>query len=133
MYHDLSMWKGAHPDVFSKARELRENMTETEKIMWELLNNDPFRKFKFRRQHPLGNYILDFYSHKLELSIEIDGEYHDKHEQKEYDRLRTEFIAFQGIQELRFKNHEVLNDLGEIKFRIQAHINSAFPGSLLLA
>ena len=78
------MHDGATPSVFRNAAKLRASMTETEIILWEYLKTKPM-SFKFRRQHPLAGYILDFYCHKLKLSIEIDGEYHLQKEQKEKD------------------------------------------------
>ena len=108
------MWKGAYPASFSKARDLGEKMTTHEMILWEILNNAPFGQFKFRRQHPFGHYILDFYSHKLKRSLEIDGSYHQEFEQKLHDKQRTDFIKFQGISELRFSNMEISDHLPDV-------------------
>lgn len=69
------MHDGAAPSVFKNAERLRENMTEPELKLWDYLKTKPMG-FKFRRQHPIAGYVLDFYCHKLRLSIELDGEYH---------------------------------------------------------
>lgn len=129
-YHNYSMWKGARPGTFSKARELRKNLTVAEQILWDVLNKKPYRKYKFRRQHPLGHYILDFYSHSLKLAIEVDGGYHTKLDQKEYDRIRTEFVQFQNVHELRFSNEEVENNIEEVLFEISRFIGSNSPDTL---
>ena len=68
------MHDGAIPEIFRNAAKLRANMTETENIIWEFLRTKP-SGFKFRRQHPINKYILDFYCHRKRLSIEIDGGY----------------------------------------------------------
>jgi len=102
------MHYGASAKLFENADKLRKSMTEPEKILWEYLRTKP-EGFKFRRQHPIGIYILDFYCHELRLSIEIDGGYHLSEEQKEKDSERTLYLNDLGIKEFRFKNDEVLN------------------------
>ena len=87
----LGMHAGAKPELFRFAEKLRANMTEAEKKLWEFLRLKP-KGFKFRRQHPLGRYILDFYCHKAKLAIEIDGKYHELSEQKKLDETRTNEI-----------------------------------------
>jgi very-short-patch-repair endonuclease len=66
--------------------------------------------FKFRRQHPISRYVLDFYYHKLRLSIEIDGGYHLQKEQREKDLERTDYLKSLGISEIRFTNKQILNE-----------------------
>jgi len=66
--------------------------------------------FKFRRQHPIGPYIVDFYCHKAQLAIEIDGGQHNQDRQLLYDERRTAYIEEQGIKVLRFWNHDVLRE-----------------------
>lgn len=103
------MHHGATPSVFRNAAKLRASMTETECILWNYLKTKP-QGYKFRRQHPIAGYVLDFYCHKLKLSIEIDGGYHLKPEQIEKDIERTTYLKDIGISELRFTNDQVLND-----------------------
>lgn len=72
------------------AKNLRRFSTEAESILWEILQNRKFRDLKFRRQHPIGRYIADFYCHEIKLVIELDGKIHEN--QKEYDEIRDEFL-----------------------------------------
>jgi len=101
------MHDGATPKVFRNAAKLRENMTEPEIRLWEYLKTKP-QGYKFRRQHPIAGYILDFYCHQLKLSIEIDGGYHINKEQKDKDAERTAYLNNVGITEYRFTNEEIL-------------------------
>tara|TARA_R110002167_G_scaffold157177_1_gene352038 strand:+ start:153 stop:545 length:393 start_codon:yes stop_codon:yes gene_type:complete len=103
------MHHGATPSVFRNAAKLRASMTETECILWNYLKNKP-QGFKFRRQHPIAGYVLDFYCHRLKLSIEIDGGYHLKQEQIEKDKERTMYLEDIGISEIRFTNNQVINE-----------------------
>jgi len=72
------MHQNANANTFHKARWLKENETPAEKLLWEQLKGKKLDGFKFRRQHPLGKYILDFYCHTKKLAIEIDGGYHQE-------------------------------------------------------
>lgn len=103
MHHD------AKPEIFRNAAKLRENMTEAELKLWEFVRKKPLG-YKFRRQHPIGVYVLDFYCHKLRISIEIDGDNHLNNEQKERDAERTTYLISLGITEYRLTNRDVLND-----------------------
>ncbi len=120
------MHDGATPKVFRNAARLRDSMTETEKKLWEYLKTKPMG-FKFRRQHPIAGYVLDFYCHRLRLSIEIDGGYHLQKEQKEKDLARTDYLKTLGILELRFLNEQVLNDYETIKSIINAQLGEDTP------
>ncbi len=113
-YHDLSMWKGARPTIFSRAKNLRENMTETEAMLWEKLRNKKLLNYKFRRQHPINNYIVDFYCHKLRLIIEVDGGYHTPIEQKKIDKERSAILEFQDLKVIRFTNKEIIENLLDV-------------------
>ena len=81
--------------------------------------------YKFRRQHPISGYILDFYCHKLRLSIEVDGKYHMNLEQKRKDKERTKYLNSLKIKEIRFKNEDVLNNLNETILQIQNELKEA--------
>ena len=100
------MHAGAKPKIFKFAEQLRGNMTGEEKRLWKFLRLKP-KEFKFRRQHPLGQYILDFYCHRAKLAIEVDGKYHELPKQKAQDERRTNEINQQGINLIRFTNEEV--------------------------
>ena len=104
------MHDGANAMIFQNASILHSKMTETESLLWERLKGKSLG-FKFRRQHPINRYILDFYSHVKRLSVELDGGYHLNKEQALKDKERTEYLNSVGITELRFKNSDVLNDI----------------------
>lgn len=105
------MWKGALQSSFLKAQFLRKNETESEKILWGKLKNNQLNGFKFRRQHPIGFYIVDFYCHRLKLIIEVDGEYHNLPEQIEKDKKRTQILESEGLRLIRFSNNEIQKNL----------------------
>ncbi|MGS5085237.1 endonuclease domain-containing protein [Hydrogenophaga sp. A37] len=91
-----------------KARGLRGQMTEDETLLWQQLRGRRFQDFKFRRQRPLGPYILDFVCLEAGLVIEVDGGQHA--EQQAHDLARTALIESQGLTVIRFWNHEVMNE-----------------------
>ena len=107
-YHDDSMWKGASSEIFRRVEHLRKNPTEAEQKLWEQLQLDPFKKYHFRRQHPIHRFIADFYSHKLKMIIEVDGDYHQSEDQLKNDEIRTTLLNFQGLKVIRFTNQEIL-------------------------
>jgi very-short-patch-repair endonuclease len=112
--HDESMWKGAPATNFLLAKRLRGRMTQAEILMWDMLKNKQVRGYKFRRQHPVHQFIVDFYCHELKLIIEIDGKYHESEEQIELDYSRTELLQFQGLREIRFTNEAIINDISSV-------------------
>jgi len=120
------MHNDATPKVFRNAAKLRGNMTEPEKKLWDYLKTKPL-DLKFRRQHPLAGYVLDFYCHKLRMSIELDGGYHLKEEQKLRDKERTNYLKTLGINEIRFKNIEILNDFEVTIEKIKTQLSVEFP------
>ena len=122
LYHDYSMWKGAHPEIFRRAENLRNNPTEAEKKFWEVLQLDPYKKFHFRRQHPIHHFIVDFYFHKLNLIIEVDGEYHETADQQKKDQLRSDLLEFQKLEIIRFSNQEVLQQIDSVLIRLDEKI-----------
>ena len=99
---------GVRADAKGKARELRGQMTDAEALLWQHLRGRRFQDFKFRRQRPLGPYILDFVCLEAGLVIEVDGGQHA--EQEAYDLARTELMESQGLAVIRFWNHEVMNE-----------------------
>jgi very-short-patch-repair endonuclease len=98
----------------SRARYLRKNATHSEKILWRHLRNRNFTNYKFRRQHPIGRYIVDFYCPEARLAVELDGGGHDHSRMQMHDRDRTEFLATEGIAVLRFWNHQVREELDSV-------------------
>lgn len=87
------------------ARRLRRDQTGEERRLWRALRAGRFAGFKFRRQHPIGGYILDFYCPLARLAVELDGFQHGLPDHIEADKARDEYLASQQIQVLRFWNH----------------------------
>ena len=100
------------------ARDLRRKLTLTEQVLWEALRDGRLDGLKFRRQHPFGPYIMDFFCVKAQLAVEIDGGVHDTLEQKQYDRERTAYLEVHGLQVLRFRNEDVENKLAQVLEKI---------------
>jgi ATP-dependent helicase HrpA/adenine-specific DNA-methyltransferase len=90
----------------NNARHLRRDQTDEEKELWRALRAGRFAGFKFRRQHPLRDYFLDFYCSVAKLSVELDGFQHGLPEQRRRDEEREKNLASEGIEELRFWNHQ---------------------------
>lgn len=106
-------------DVLKKnAEDMRKNPTEAEEVLWKALKGKEL-DYKFRRQHIIGNYIVDFFCNELNLTIEIDGGYHFTPEQRNADEHRTAELMKMGYTELRFKNEEVLFDLENVLSQIK--------------
>jgi very-short-patch-repair endonuclease len=99
-------------------------MTKAEEVLWEVLRGNKLNGHKFRRQHPIGLYIVDFYNHKNNLVVEVDGDYHDTEDQKLKDIERTKFLEFNGLKVIRFKNDDVLSDLSFVLEKIQEELSS---------
>jgi very-short-patch-repair endonuclease len=95
-----------------RARELRQQTTPAEKILWEQLRDRRLLGLKFRRQHPLGTYIVDFYCPAQRLVVEIDGEIHRYQEAN--DQIRTDQLEEKGYKVIRFWNYEVEQHLDTV-------------------
>ncbi|WP_241780954.1 DUF559 domain-containing protein [Cochleicola gelatinilyticus] len=102
------------PNKIAIARHLRQQQTPAEKELWTVLRNRNFENLKFRRQHPIKEYIVDFYCDALRLIIELDEGYHNNGEQKERDHLRDLHLQKLGYHVLRFQNKVVFEDLNSI-------------------
>lgn len=102
--------RGLPEDILKNARDLRRNQTDAEQLMWALLRDRRLLNKKFRRQHPINRYVLDFYCHDEKLAIELDGGQHNEEKNKLYDEKRAGFLTEQGIRILRFWNHQVLQE-----------------------
>lgn len=118
------MFYGANRNVFRKAHLLRNNQTESEKILWQRLSNNKLNGFRFKRQHPIGDYIADFYCHKAKLVIEIDGAYHNSPEQKIYDEDRRRIFEELGLVVIRFTDEEIFQEKDRIIQVIESMISS---------
>ncbi|MGI9118346.1 MAG: endonuclease domain-containing protein [Minisyncoccia bacterium] len=106
-----------------KVRKLRKESTNAEKMLWKILRNSTLG-FKFRRQHPIENFIVDFYCFELKLAIELDGSVHNERFQKDYDNARTKSLNVLGINVLRFSNTEVENNIENVLDIIKSNIKN---------
>jgi very-short-patch-repair endonuclease len=111
-----------NPKLKERARELRKEMTESEKKLW----NGFLKKqsFKVLRQKPLNNYIVDFYCPKLKLVIEVDGDSHNANDSKEYDGLRTRVLKGYGLRVIRFYNYSVMTEFNDVCRQIESVVKS---------
>ena len=113
---------GAKKEIFEFAKELRKSETDAEKKLWKELRNRRCAGLKFRRQHPVKEFIIDFYCHEYLLGIEVDGLVHENEFVKEYDLNRQAEIENLGITLIRFSNEEVLNTISKVLFEIQEKV-----------
>jgi very-short-patch-repair endonuclease len=104
--------------ITGAARELRTRQTEAERIIWYKLRDKQLCGIKFRRQEPIGNYIVDFVSFDKKLILEIDGSPHKKTLTKINDNRRTLWLQEQGFKVLRFWNSDILNDIEDVLKKI---------------
>ncbi|MFH1692514.1 MAG: N-6 DNA methylase [Candidatus Omnitrophota bacterium] len=94
--------------IVQRARQLRKQQTQAEDLFWEVVRNRQFLGLKFRRQHQVGDYILDFYCHEVRIAVELDGPVHDKRKTK--DAKRDAYLKSQGIKVIRITNRDLLNN-----------------------
>ena len=106
----------------SRPQLLRTNATATEQRIWYFLRNRQFEKFKFRRQHPIGVYIVDFVCLMEKLIIELDGGQHA--ERVPYDERRTKALSEKGYRLLRFWNNDVMQNTDAVLETILAELNA---------
>ncbi len=99
--------------VRSKARQLRRNATDAERALWQEIRRRQLGGYRFRRQHPVGEYIVDFFCFEKGRVIELDGG--DHAEQNEYDVNRTRYLESQGFMVLRFWNAQVMQEMEAVK------------------
>lgn len=122
-----SMFYGATPIIFERAKQLRNNMTSQEKKLWERLRLNRMKGLRFKAQHPMASYIADFYCHKLRLVIEIDGPNHSHSDQFEYDQARTSHLEQLGVQVIRFTNDEIDNSIDIVIMQIESLCTDIIP------
>lgn len=106
------------PELDQTARQLRQEATPAERVLWDALAAGRLDGHKFRRQHPLGRFILAFYCARSRLCVEVDGEVHAK--QRERDMARDATLFSRGIVTLRFTNEQVFRDLSGVLNTIRA-------------
>jgi very-short-patch-repair endonuclease len=103
-----------NPDTVRRARANRANMPKAEEKLWALLRDRRFIKRKFRRQHTIGIYTVDFAGAAVKLVVELDGPLHEEPEQIAFDAQRTEYLQLNGWRVMRFKNDDVFADSGAV-------------------
>jgi very-short-patch-repair endonuclease len=101
--------KRSNPTIMHQAGQLRKEQTPPERKLWAFLKGNQLNGVNFRRQHAIGNYVVDFCAPQRKLIIELDGSQHL--EQEEYDKERTIFLESMGYHVMRFWNNEVMNNL----------------------
>lgn len=111
---DTEAKRHVHPAMLARAKELRHPLTPQENKLWQHLRAKQLYGLKFRRQHPLDRFILDFYCAEQRLVIEIDGSGHAQPDQHAYDQARTEWLQQRGLRVIRFTNVEVDTNLTEV-------------------
>jgi very-short-patch-repair endonuclease len=102
--------------VRTRAKELRKEQTEAERMLWRVLRARSVNGLKFRRQHPLDGFVLDFFCPEVRLCVELDGGIHDA--QQERDAERTAQLEARGLRVIRFRNEEVEDDMPSVLRRI---------------
>ena len=113
--------KRSNSKTMHRAGELRREPTPAERKLWAYLRGDKLNGVNFRRQHAIGNFIVDFVSVKKKLVIELDGSQHL--EQAEYDIERTRSLESQGYKVIRFWNNDVMNDINGVIRVIELALN----------
>jgi very-short-patch-repair endonuclease len=121
------MFYGANSTTLRTAAILRKNMTLSEILLWKKLKGRKIFNTKFRKQHPIGMFIVDFYYHEYKLVIEVDGEVHNNEEFSEYDSGRTAELNKFGIMVIRFTNDEIIYNIDCVITKILGIIAELTP------
>lgn len=127
MPKDSPRIRGTTQQTEQAARRLRQHLTPAEMQLWSALCRRQLAGLKFRRQHPVGRFIVDFYCPSCKLVVEVDGDIHTQ--LNAYDNVRTEQLQSFGYRVLQFTNDEVLRDLQAVLARID-QVAEAFPPEL---
>ena len=126
----LDRYQTAHPDAYrllkDKAKNHKQYPTEAERCLWEMLRGKQLGK-KFRRQHIIGDFIVDFVCLDHQLIIEIDGKYHETDEQKKADELRDDILKELGYRTLRFSNEEIIHTPDNVINTIKTAMSESSP------
>jgi very-short-patch-repair endonuclease len=118
------------PQLKKRRRQLRNSLTPAEALLWKNLQRSQVGGRKFRRQHSVRPYVVDFYCPACQLAVELDGQGHFDSTRSEYDVKRMRFLEEKGIRVLRFENRQVFESLEEVLATIQVHLgHGSFSGS----
>jgi len=123
----ISMYYGADSDTLRAAHILRRSMTKAEAVLWKKLKDRKLFPTKFRRQHPIIIFIVDFYCHEYRLVIEVDGDIHNDENAIQYDFIRTDVLNNLGLKVIRFSNDQILFSLNSVIEKIQREITERTP------
>ena len=114
----------------ANARRLRKDLTDAESRLWYHLRRHGLSGYKFRRQHPFGPYILDFYCPQARLAVEVDGAQHLEPSGQMSDANRTSYLEQHGVTVIRFTNTEALEETDEVLERIYEALGAPLPNPL---
>jgi very-short-patch-repair endonuclease len=116
------MFYNAPAFTFKNAKRLRSNLTRSENILSKRLSKNQLNNLRFKRQYPIGGFIVDFCCREAKLVIEIDRPYHMNHDQIHYDKKRTHELSLPGIKVIRFKNDQVMYNTEEVLDEIKKYL-----------
>jgi very-short-patch-repair endonuclease len=111
-------------------RELRNNSTPEEAVLWTQIKSRKIKGYKWRRQHPIGSYILDFYCPEAKLCIELDGAAHYTYNGAREDNIRTSFLNSKGIKVIRFENRLIWDNIDYVLEIIEQELENKQRGNL---
>ena len=109
--------------IFQKAEALLNNMTHAELLLWGYMKQKPLG-YKFRRQHPINKYIVDFYCHALRFAIEVDGDVHSDPDTAHNDAERQSYLEQNGLEFFRFTNRQIYTSLETVINKIEKYITN---------
>ena len=111
-------------ETIIRSKELRKNLTPEEAVLWTQLKSQKLSNSKWRKQHPIGPYILDFYCPKAKLCVELDGNSHYTYQGAKEDAVRTNFLNSKGIKVVRFENRLIWDNIQGVLNIIQQELNN---------
>ena len=123
--YNENLHDNANPSTYENALYLRKFATAAESKLWQTLRNRKVMNLKFRRQHPFGNYVLDFYCHEIKLGIEADGSIHNRKDIAAYDIERTRVLNENKISVLRFNNELIINEIETVVNKIMEFVKGS--------
>jgi very-short-patch-repair endonuclease len=125
MRYERRVSKAFHATLRDRAREMRSHMTPAELKLWSHLRGDQLLGLRFRRQHDIGPFIVDFYCASRAFIIEVDGDSHA--DQEKYDEQRTKYLRSRGLREVRFTNSDVLGNIDGVLTEIERLCTNHVP------